>query len=224
MATFHPELPRGTRVGPASGAPCEEILLGPAHENDGTLNLFGALRTAMATCGYETVKEFQKAEVMVAPSLQTEGKLPAVAGRAAWAIEPEAHASGDRRHRPRRRLRGPVRPAHRPPGARGHVYSEIVPYDHAARRDPGPPAQGHHPLGRPHESSTSTTRRAIDPAIFELGVPGARHLLRRPAHGAASWAARSRAPATSEFGKTGCTVRRARRLCWTGSTTANSAG
>ena len=52
----------------------EEILVGPAHENDGTLNLFGALRTSMATTGYETLKEFQKAEVMVAPSLQTEGK------------------------------------------------------------------------------------------------------------------------------------------------------
>ena len=52
----------------------EEILRGPAHENDGTLNLLGGLRTSMATTGYETVKEFQKAEVMVAPSLQTEGK------------------------------------------------------------------------------------------------------------------------------------------------------
>jgi len=51
-----------------------EILIGPAHENDGTLNLFGALRTSMATTGYESVKEFQKAEVMVAPALQTEGK------------------------------------------------------------------------------------------------------------------------------------------------------
>jgi IMP dehydrogenase len=52
----------------------EEILVGPAHQNDGRLNLFGGLRTSMATCGYETVKEFQKAELMVAPSLQTEGK------------------------------------------------------------------------------------------------------------------------------------------------------
>jgi IMP dehydrogenase len=43
-------------------------------ENDGTLNLFGALKTSMATCGYATIKEFQRAEVMVAPSLQTEGK------------------------------------------------------------------------------------------------------------------------------------------------------
>ena len=74
MATFHPTLPRGARVNAGMKATLEEILTGPAHENDGTLNLFGALRTSMATTGYETLKEFQKAEVMVAPSLQTEGK------------------------------------------------------------------------------------------------------------------------------------------------------
>ncbi len=74
MATFHPTLPRGTRVRTQIRGSLEEILLGPAHQNDGRMNLFGALRTSMATCGFETVKEFQKAEVMVAPSLQTEGK------------------------------------------------------------------------------------------------------------------------------------------------------
>ena len=74
MATFHPTLPRGARVKTTTRGTLQEILLGPAHENDGRMNLFGALRTAMATCGYETVKEFQKAEVMVAPALQTEGK------------------------------------------------------------------------------------------------------------------------------------------------------
>jgi IMP dehydrogenase len=74
MATFHPELPRGTRVKAGVKGTLEEILLGPAHENDGTLNLFGALRTSMATCGYDTVQAFQKAEVMVAPALMTEGK------------------------------------------------------------------------------------------------------------------------------------------------------
>jgi IMP dehydrogenase len=74
MATFHPTLPRGARVRTDVRGSLREILLGPAHENDGRLNLFGALRTSMATCGYETVKEFQKAEVMVAPALQTEGK------------------------------------------------------------------------------------------------------------------------------------------------------
>ena len=74
MATFHPTLPRGARVKTTVRGTLEEVLVGPAHENDGRMNLFGALRTSMATCGYETVKEFQKAEVMVAPSLQTEGK------------------------------------------------------------------------------------------------------------------------------------------------------
>jgi IMP dehydrogenase len=75
MATFHPELPRGARVQVGQIGSLQEILLGPAIENDGTRNLFGALRTSMATCGYATIKEFQRAEVMVAPSLQTEGKL-----------------------------------------------------------------------------------------------------------------------------------------------------
>jgi IMP dehydrogenase len=74
MATFHPTLPRGARVRTVTRGTLEQVLVGPAHENDGRMNLFGALRTSMATCGYETVKEFQKAEVMVAPSLQTEGK------------------------------------------------------------------------------------------------------------------------------------------------------
>ena len=75
MATFHPTLPRGARVKTSTRGTLEEILVGPANENDGRMNLFGALRTSMATCGYQTVKEFQKAEVMVAPALQTEGKV-----------------------------------------------------------------------------------------------------------------------------------------------------
>jgi IMP dehydrogenase len=74
MATFHPSLPRGTRVRTQQDGTLEEILMGPAHENDGTFNLIGALRTSMATCGYEDIRDFQRAEVMVAPALQTEGK------------------------------------------------------------------------------------------------------------------------------------------------------
>jgi IMP dehydrogenase len=74
MATFHPDLPRGARVATKRVATLREILVGPAHENDGTLNLFGALRTSMATTGYATIKEFQKAEVIVAPAIKTEGK------------------------------------------------------------------------------------------------------------------------------------------------------
>ena len=74
MATFHPELPRGARVQTTQNGSLEQILLGPAHENDGTFNLMGSLRTSMATCGYEDIPSFHRAEVMVAPSLQTEGK------------------------------------------------------------------------------------------------------------------------------------------------------
>lgn len=74
MATFHPTLPRGTRVQVGTLGTLEEILTGPAHENDGRRNLFGALRVSMATTGFRDLKEFQKAEVMIAPSLQTEGK------------------------------------------------------------------------------------------------------------------------------------------------------
>jgi IMP dehydrogenase len=74
MATFHPDLPRGTRVKTSRIGSLKEILVGPAHDNDGTLNLFGALRTSMATTGYATIKEFQKAEVTVAPAIKTEGK------------------------------------------------------------------------------------------------------------------------------------------------------
>ena len=74
MATFHPSLPRGARVATVQDGTLEEILLGPAQENDGTFNLVGALKTSMATCGYEDIRDFQRAEVMVAPALQTEGK------------------------------------------------------------------------------------------------------------------------------------------------------
>jgi IMP dehydrogenase len=74
MATFHPSLPRGARVATNQDGTLEEILLGPAQENDGTFNLMGALRTSMATTGYADIPEFHRAEVMVAPALMSEGK------------------------------------------------------------------------------------------------------------------------------------------------------
>ena len=74
MATFHPTLPRGARVATKQVGTLEEILIGPAHENDGTLNLFGGLKMSMATTGYANIKEFQKAELVIAPSIKTEGK------------------------------------------------------------------------------------------------------------------------------------------------------
>jgi IMP dehydrogenase len=74
MATFHPTLPRGARVKTTQAASLKEILVGPAHENDGTLNLFGGLNMSMATTGYANIREFQKAELVIAPSIKSEGK------------------------------------------------------------------------------------------------------------------------------------------------------
>src|SRR6202522_4617848 len=74
MATFPSSPPRGARVATRQNATLEAILLGPAHENDGTFNLFGGLRTSMATCGHKDLAEFNRAEVVIAPALQTEGK------------------------------------------------------------------------------------------------------------------------------------------------------
>src|SRR5690242_4448872 len=74
MATFHPTLPRGARVQTTQNGTLQEIITGPARENDGTFNLMGGLRTSMATCGYQDIAEFNRAELMIAPALQTEGK------------------------------------------------------------------------------------------------------------------------------------------------------
>ena len=72
--SYHPELPRGTRVQVEPAGTLKEVLLGPARTDEGSTNLFGGLRRAMAMTGYSTIKEFQKVEVMVAPAMQTEGK------------------------------------------------------------------------------------------------------------------------------------------------------
>ena len=61
----HAELPRGTRVHVGTVGTLQEILLGPSHSADGSMNLFGALRRAMATSGYSDLKEFQKVEVVI---------------------------------------------------------------------------------------------------------------------------------------------------------------
>ena len=73
-ASHHPVLPRGTRLKLDQVGSLEEVLLGPARTDDGTTNLFGGLRRAMAMTGYSSIKEFQKVDVMVAPAALTEGK------------------------------------------------------------------------------------------------------------------------------------------------------
>jgi IMP dehydrogenase len=74
MATSAAGLPRGTRIRVGIAGPMEEILLGPARRDDGTMNLFGALRLSMASCGARTLADMQRTEIIVAPALPTEGK------------------------------------------------------------------------------------------------------------------------------------------------------
>jgi IMP dehydrogenase len=75
MATPSPLLPRGTRIKVGSTGSLQQILVGPAKLDDGTHNLHGALKTSMGTLGAATIKEMQQVEVVIAPSLLTEGKV-----------------------------------------------------------------------------------------------------------------------------------------------------
>ena len=75
MATPSPILPRGTRIEVGSTGTLERIIKGPALLDDGTHNLLGAIRTSMSTLGVKTIKEMQKVEIVIAPSLLTEGKV-----------------------------------------------------------------------------------------------------------------------------------------------------
>lgn len=75
MATPSPVLPRGTRIRVGTTGTLQQILRGPAQLDDGTHNLLGALQTSMGTLGAKDIKEMQQVEVVIAPSLLTEGKV-----------------------------------------------------------------------------------------------------------------------------------------------------
>lgn len=75
MATPSPVLPRGTRIQVDTTGTLEQILRGPAQLDDGTHNLLGALATSMGTLGAKDIKEMQQVEIVIAPSLLTEGKV-----------------------------------------------------------------------------------------------------------------------------------------------------
>jgi len=75
MATPSQILPRGTRIEVGSTGSLERILKGPALLDDGTHNLLGAIRTSMSTLGARNIKEMQNVEIVIAPSLLTEGKV-----------------------------------------------------------------------------------------------------------------------------------------------------
>jgi IMP dehydrogenase len=75
MATPHSNLPRGTRIRVGVAGPLEQILFGPAFTEDGTLNLVGAVRTCMGSIGALNIRELQQTELIIAPSIKTEGKV-----------------------------------------------------------------------------------------------------------------------------------------------------
>jgi IMP dehydrogenase len=75
MATPHANLPRGTRIRVGTSGTLSQILLGPAHLDDGSQNLVGALRTSMGNVGAKTIKDMQLVELVIAPSIQHEGKI-----------------------------------------------------------------------------------------------------------------------------------------------------
>lgn len=74
MSHPHPALPRGTRIKVGTTGTLEQILFGPTSVTDGSQNLAGALRTAMGVCGALTIQEMHQAEMIIAPSITTEGK------------------------------------------------------------------------------------------------------------------------------------------------------
>lgn len=74
MANPHPALPRGTRVRVGVKGSLEQILFGPTSSTDGTQNLMGALQVCMGMVGATTIQEMHDAEIIVAPSIKTEGK------------------------------------------------------------------------------------------------------------------------------------------------------
>jgi IMP dehydrogenase len=75
MATPHANLPRGTRIRVGTTGPLKQILFGPAEVDDGSQNLIGAITTCMGNVGAATLREFQETEIIIAPSIRTEGKL-----------------------------------------------------------------------------------------------------------------------------------------------------
>ncbi len=75
MATPHANLPRGTRVHVGVTGSLKQILFGPATVDDGSQNLVGAIATCMGNVGAATIREFQETEIIIAPSIKTEGKL-----------------------------------------------------------------------------------------------------------------------------------------------------
>ena len=81
MATADPNLPRGTRIKVGTKASLAEVMVGPAHVDDGSQNLSGAIRSCMGVCGARSLREFHEVEMVIAPAIESEGKQAQTAQR-----------------------------------------------------------------------------------------------------------------------------------------------
>ncbi len=105
MAYPHSSLPRGTRIYVGTTGTLEQIVFGPAQTDDGSQNLMGAITTCMGTVGAKTIKEFQMTEIIIAPSIQTEGKIFQQVQRVGMARKGTAEQPADNRSARRRPTR-----------------------------------------------------------------------------------------------------------------------
>jgi IMP dehydrogenase len=95
MAYPHSSLPRGTRIYVGTTGTLEQILFGPAQTDDGSQNLMGAITTCMGTLGAKDIKAFQLADIIIAPSIQTEGKIFQQVQRVGMARKSSVTSDGD---------------------------------------------------------------------------------------------------------------------------------
>ena len=75
MSTGHAALPRGVRIKPGTDTTLDHLLFGPPSRTDGSENIVGAIHTCMGMVGAQNISELHDAELIVAPSIKTEGKI-----------------------------------------------------------------------------------------------------------------------------------------------------
>src|SRR4030095_14234169 len=181
MATPHSNLPRGTRIRVGIAGPLEQILFGPAFTEDGTLNLVGAIRTCMGSVGARTIRELQQTELIISPTIKTEGTVFQQAQQVGHPRERGAHV-GRRRQDRGSRFRRSVHTADCPARSRDvRVLRDLLLHP-SARADPVRGLPGDHPLWRPVERLRGG-RAAATQGALRVRRAGSRNLLRHAGDG-----------------------------------------
>ena len=174
MATFHPSCRAARASRPAPRARSRRSSSARRTRTTARSTCSARLRTSMATCGYETLSSFQKAEVMVAPSLRPRARSCRRSKTSAWA-EGGAVAQGPPQVKAfdtvlvldfgaqyaqliARRVR------------ECRVYSELIPHDASIERIRSYEPKGLILSGGPASVYAEGAPR-LDPELFELGIP-----------------------------------------------------